>query len=51
MWSDIVGILAAFDIAPTEDSPLKEEYSSGVVSCVTSLQFSFHETNEKMIVG
>ncbi|KAI9459666.1 hypothetical protein BJY52DRAFT_1222967 [Lactarius psammicola] len=32
MWSDIVGILAAFDIAPTEDSPLKEEYSSGVVS-------------------
>ncbi|KAH9008693.1 cytochrome P450 [Lactarius deliciosus] len=32
MWSNMVGILAAFDIAPTEDGPPEEEYSSGIVS-------------------
>ncbi|KAI9445994.1 cytochrome P450 [Lactarius indigo] len=35
IWSNIVGILAAFDITPTKDGPPPEEaYSSGLVSYV-----------------
>ncbi len=36
VWSNIAGILAAFDITPTEDGPPEEAYSSGAVSCVAS---------------
>jgi cytochrome P450 len=36
MWLMIAGILAAFDISPTEDGPPEEIYMSGLVSCVTS---------------
>ncbi|KAH9038268.1 cytochrome P450 [Lactarius hengduanensis] len=36
IWSNIVGILAAFDITPTKDGPPEEAYSSGLVSCVDS---------------
>ncbi|KAI9432056.1 cytochrome P450 [Lactarius indigo] len=32
MWSTMVGILAAFDIKPTEDGPPEEIYSSGFLS-------------------
>ncbi|KAH9056869.1 cytochrome P450 [Lactarius vividus] len=32
IWSAIVGILAAFDIKPTEDGPPEEAYSSGFLS-------------------
>ncbi|KAH9164504.1 cytochrome P450 [Lactarius sanguifluus] len=32
MWSTMVGILAAFDIKPTEDGPPEEAYSSGFLS-------------------
>ncbi|KAH8997178.1 cytochrome P450 [Lactarius hatsudake] len=32
MWSTMVGILAAFDIKPTEDGPPQEAYSSGFLS-------------------
>jgi len=34
MWSTIVGILATFDITPTEDGPPEEIYLSGFVSYV-----------------
>ncbi|KAI9432091.1 cytochrome P450 [Lactarius indigo] len=51
MWSNIVGILAAFDIAPTEDGPPEEAYSSGIVSCAAPLRLSFRETNEVLILG
>jgi cytochrome P450 len=34
IWSNIVGILAAFDITPTEDGLPEEAYSSGFASCV-----------------
>jgi len=34
MWSNIVGILAAFNVTQTEDGPPEEVYSSGVVSYV-----------------
>jgi hypothetical protein len=51
MWSTMVGILAAFDIAPTEDGPPEEEYLSGSISCVASLRLSFYETNEKLMIG
>src|SRR5258708_4964483 len=44
MWSNIVGILAAFNVTPTEDGPPTEAYSSGVVSCVTSASVPFHES-------
>jgi len=33
LWSAIVGILAAFDISPSEDGPPEESYSSGVAAC------------------
>jgi hypothetical protein len=32
MWLMTVGILAAFDITPTEDGPPEEKYMSGFVS-------------------
>ncbi|KAH9056871.1 cytochrome P450 [Lactarius vividus] len=32
MWSNMVGMLAVFDITPSEDGPPEEEYSSGIVS-------------------
>jgi cytochrome P450 len=34
MWSMMAGILAAFDITPTEDGPPEEKYMSGIVSYV-----------------
>ncbi|KAI9445988.1 cytochrome P450 [Lactarius indigo] len=34
IWSNIAGILAAFDITPTKDGPPEEAYSSGIVSYV-----------------
>jgi cytochrome P450 len=34
MWLMIAGILAAFDISPTEDGPPEEIYMSGLVSYV-----------------
>lgn len=38
LWSNIVGILATFNVTPTEDGPPPEEsYSSGIVSCVASV--------------
>ncbi|KAH8995347.1 hypothetical protein EDB92DRAFT_2112929, partial [Lactarius akahatsu] len=49
IWSNMVGILAAFDIAPTEDGPPEEKYSSGIVSCADPLHLSFYETNEKLM--
>ncbi|KAH8998285.1 cytochrome P450 [Lactarius hatsudake] len=36
IWSNVVGILAAFNVTPTEDGRPEEAYSSGVVSCVAS---------------
>ncbi|KAF8268432.1 cytochrome P450 [Lactarius quietus] len=36
MWMMIAGILATFDITPTEDGPPEETYMSGFISCVTS---------------
>ena len=36
MWLMVAGILAAFDISPTEDGPPEEKYLSGMVSCMTS---------------
>ena len=36
IWLTIAGILAAFDITPTEDGLPEETYLSGMVSCVTS---------------
>ena len=32
----IAGILAAFDISPTEDDPPEESYMSGIVSYVAA---------------
>jgi hypothetical protein len=34
IWANMVGILAAFDIVPTEDGPPEKRYSSGVISYV-----------------
>ncbi|KAH9019123.1 cytochrome P450 [Lactarius pseudohatsudake] len=34
IWSNIVGILAAFDITPTEGGPPEEAYTSGAISYV-----------------
>ncbi|KAI9445986.1 cytochrome P450 [Lactarius indigo] len=34
IWLNIVGILAAFDITPTEDGPPEEAYTSGAISYV-----------------
>ncbi|KAH9038277.1 cytochrome P450 [Lactarius hengduanensis] len=34
IWSNIVGILATFDIIPTEDGPPEEAYTSGAISYV-----------------
>ena len=44
IWSNMVGILAAFNITPTADGPPKEAYTSGVVSCVA--QLPFHEISK-----
>ncbi|KAI9432002.1 cytochrome P450 [Lactarius indigo] len=51
MWSNIVGILATSDIAPTEDGPPEEGYSSGIVSYAAPLPLSFCETKEMLILG
>jgi len=32
MWLMMAGILAAFDITPTEDGPPEQQYLSGIVS-------------------
>ena len=34
IWENIAGILAAFEIVPTEDGPPEKKYLSGLVSCV-----------------
>ena len=34
MWENIAGILAVFDIVPTEDGPPEKKYDSGMISCV-----------------
>lgn len=34
MWATIAGILAAFEIVPTEDGPPEKIYLSGMISCV-----------------
>ncbi|KAH9162257.1 cytochrome P450, partial [Lactarius sanguifluus] len=34
MWLNIVGILTAFNITPTEDGPPEEAFSSGIISYV-----------------
>src|SRR5579863_3972503 len=34
IWANIAGILAAFDITPTEDGPPAKEFTSGMISCV-----------------
>jgi cytochrome P450 len=34
MWAAITGILAAFEIVPTEDGPPEKKYLSGMISCV-----------------
>ena len=36
VWLMIAGILAAFDISPTEDDPPEESYMSGIVSYVAA---------------
>ena len=36
IWLTIAGILATFDVTPTEDGLPEETYLSGMVSCVTS---------------
>ncbi len=41
VWSAMVGILAAFDISPTEDGPPEVAYMSGFVSCVKDAPYSF----------
>lgn len=32
IWETMAGILAAFDITPTEDGPPKRVYTSGIIS-------------------
>ena len=34
MWLTIAGILAAFEVVPTEDGPPEKIYLSGMISCV-----------------
>jgi cytochrome P450 len=34
IWENIAGILATFEIVPTEDGPPEKKYLSGLVSCV-----------------
>ena len=34
IWANMAGILAAFDITPTEDGPPESIYTSGIISCV-----------------
>ena len=46
IWSNIVGILAAFNMSFTEDGPPEQTYSSGVVSCVASASVRFHELSK-----
>ncbi len=40
VWSVMVGILAAFDISPSEDGPPEETYLSGLASCVIVAAYS-----------
>jgi hypothetical protein len=41
MWLTAVGMLAAFDISPTEDGPPEEIYLSGMVSCAAWYSSAF----------
>ena len=34
IWANIAGILAAFEIVPTEDGPPEKKHLSGMISCV-----------------
>ena len=34
VWENIAGILAVFEIVPTEDGPPERKHFSGMVSCV-----------------
>ena len=34
VWENMAGILAAFEIVPTEDGPPEKYFFSGMVSCV-----------------
>ena len=34
IWANMAGILAAFDITPTEDGLPERVYTSGIISCV-----------------
>jgi hypothetical protein len=33
LWANIAGILAVFDIVPTEDGPPEKKFLSGLISC------------------
>ncbi len=46
MWSAMVGILAAFDISPTEDGPPEDAYSSAVPSYVIVAPYSIRESSK-----
>ncbi|KAI9467400.1 cytochrome P450 [Lactarius psammicola] len=46
VWSNIAGILAAFDITPTEDGPPEEAYSSGAVSYVKPFRCNIQPRSE-----
>ena len=45
MWLMIAGILATFDISPTEDGPPEETYTSGIISCVTLSDLEYCSSN------
>ena len=44
IWSNMVGILAVFNVTPGEEGLPEEMYSSGAVSCVASSSISIKQT-------
>ena len=54
IWSNMVGILAAYNVTPGEEGLPEEAYSSGIVSCVASASISLKQTKANLqssIVG
>ncbi|KAN0130018.1 Cytochrome P450 [Lactarius tabidus] len=49
MWLMMAGILAVFDITPTEDGPPEETYMSGIVSYVKSFRCNIRPRSEAAV--
>jgi cytochrome P450 len=48
IWAIIAGVLAAFEIAPTEDGPPEKAFASGLISCVVVVKLEMNNRSRRV---